>query len=252
MKIFSLWILVFLSSLQYAQVNIERYNNLNSLSGLMGNVSFYISSKTGNTDIQEFEIDGRVNYKGENFYSFLIAQGEYGWNKGKEYSNNALLHLRHLQDLEGVVDPELFAQINYDKSNLLLFRSLFGAGLRLSLISDTLANLDYGTSYMYEYEDIDLPETADHPSKTKHHRWSNYLSYSNNVSKNSRISVVIYAQPRLDNFTDVRFLSENHLKVGLTDKLSLSVSFSIRFDSKPPDGVKDTDTNTKVGFTFRF
>ena len=252
MKIFSIWILVFFSSVQFAQVNIERYNNLNSIDGLMGNISFYISSKTGNTDIQEFEIDGRVNYKGENFYSFLIAQGEYGWNKGNEYSNNALLHIRHLQDIDGIFDPELFAQINYDKSNLLLFRSLFGAGVRLSLITDTLVSLDFGTSYMYEIENIDLPNIAKHPSKTNHSRWSNYLSYSSNVSNNSRISVVIYAQPRLDDFSDVRLLSENHLKVGLTDKLSLSLSFHLRFDSEPPDGVKDTDTNTKVGFTFRF
>ncbi len=252
MKNFTLWILVFFSSVQFAQVNIERYNNLNSINGLMGNISFYISSKTGNTDIQEFEIDGRVNYKGENFYSFLIAQGEYGWNKGKEYSNNALLHLRHLQDLEGIFDPELFAQINYDKSNLILFRSLFGAGLRLSLIADTVVSLDFGTAYMYESEDIDLPQSAKHPSETNFSRWSNYLSFSSNISGNSRLSVVIYAQPRLDNFEDLRLLSENHLKAGLTDKLSLSLSVSLRYDSKPPDGVKDTDTNTKVGFTFRF
>lgn len=252
MKFISFCILVCFSSSLFAQVNIERYNNLSSIDGLMGNISFYISSKTGNTDIQEFEIDGRVNYKGKNFFSFLIAQGEYGWNKGKEYSNNALLHIRHLQDLDGIFDPELFAQINYDKSNLLLFRSLFGAGVRLSLIADTLANLDFGTSYMYEYEDIDLPKSAKHPSETQHSRWSNYLSYSSNISNNSRLSVVIYAQPRIDNFSDVRLLSENHLKVGLTDKFFLSLNFSVRYDSKPPDGVKDTDTNTKVGFTFKF
>ena len=74
MKFLSFCILVFFSSTLFAQVNIERYNNLSSIDGLMGNVSFYISSKTGNTDIQEFEIDGRVNYKGENFFSFLITQ----------------------------------------------------------------------------------------------------------------------------------------------------------------------------------
>ena len=77
-----------------AQVNIEKYNNISSGSGLNGNLSFYFSAKTGNTDIQEIEIDGRINYKGDRFFSFLIGQGEYGWNKGEEYSNNALLHFR--------------------------------------------------------------------------------------------------------------------------------------------------------------
>ena len=64
-------------STTFAQVNIEKYNNLNSSVGLNGNLSFYISAKTGNTDIQEFEIDGRLNClnclmnSAKNFTAFL-------------------------------------------------------------------------------------------------------------------------------------------------------------------------------------
>ncbi len=46
-------------------------------------------------------------------------------------------------------------------------------------------------------------------------------------------------------------LSENHLGVGLTDKLSLSVNFSLIYYSKPPIDVKELDTNTKVGLTIK-
>ena len=241
---------IFISN-SIAQVNIEKYNNLNSKNGLNGNLSFYISAKTGNTDIQEFEIDGRVNFKGDKFYSFLIGQGEYGWNKGKEYSNNALLHFRYIRALNEIFNPEFFAQINYNKSRLLEFRSLIGLGLRTTIISDSTIDFSYGTAYMYEYENLDNSKSILQLDKTYFHRWSNYISYSAIVSNNSRLSIVIYAQPRFDDFSDIRMLSENHLSVGLTDKLSLSCNFSLMYYSKPPIDVKELDTNTKVGLSIK-
>ena len=115
-----------LTSQFYAQVNIEKYNNINSKKGIDGNLSLYLSAKTGNTDVQEFGIDGRINFKGDNFYTFLIGQGEYGWNNGEEYSNNALFHLRYIRATNHFIEPELFAQTNYNKKLLLQFRSLIG------------------------------------------------------------------------------------------------------------------------------
>lgn len=249
--IFYLLALIFFVTNSSAQVNIEKYNNLQRSNGLNGNLSFYFSSKTGNTDIQEFEIDARINLIGEKYYSFIIGQGEYGWNEGNEYSNNALLHLRYIRKLNDIINPEFFTQINYNKSRLLLFRSLAGIGLRTTLLSDTVSNFTYGTAYMYEYENLDNSKSIFQLSKTNHHRWSNYLSYSSSLSRNSHLSIVIYLQPRFDDFKDVRMLSENHLGVGLTDKLSLSINFNLMYYSRPPIGVKELDTNTKVGFSIK-
>lgn len=244
-------IMFFFTSILLAQVNIEKYNNIIDSIGMNGNISFYASAKTGNTDIQEFGADGRLNFNGENFNSFLIAQGEYGWNKGKEYSNNALLHFRYLRELNQSINPEFFAQINYNKSRLLLFRSLVGLGFRLNLISDSLTNLTYGSAYMYEYENLDIVSSSVHPNKTYYHRWSNYISYSNSLTGNIRLSIVMYAQPRFDDFNDLRLLADNNLSIGLTDKLSLSLILRLRYDSEPPDKVKELDTNTKIGLSIK-
>jgi len=252
MKFTLFFSLFFIISTISAQVNIEKHNNLNSMKGLMGNLSIYVSSKTGNTDIQQIEIDGRLNYKGDSFYTLLITQGEYGWNQGVEFSNNALLHFRYLKDLNNTFKSETFGQINYNKSRLLLFRSLAGTGFRIGVISDSLNSLDFGSSYMYEYEELDLNETSIHSKETFHHRWNNYVSFSSSLTSNTRLSIVVYAQPRLDDFNDIRLLSENNLGVALTHKLSLSLNLSLRYDSKPPDRVKELDTNTKVGFTIKF
>lgn len=240
-----------LAPVLYSQVNIEKYNNLNNSEGLSGNLSFYASAKTGNTDIQEFGIDGRTNYEDENYYTFLIGKGEYGWNKGSEYSNNALLHYRYIRNIYKNVNPEVFAQIDYNKSRLLLLRTLGGGGFRIEIISDSTSSLTFGSAYMYEYEKLDLTNISNHPIEVNHHRWSNYISYSSQLSNNTRVSIVVYAQPRFNNFNDLRVLSENHLGVKLTEELSLSVNFSLRYDSRPPDGVKDLDTNSKIGFTIK-
>jgi len=245
--------IIFLLSATYitAQVNVEKYNDISDKITSSGNISIYLSSKTGNSDIQQFGADGIFNYSTKNFYTFLVGKGDYGWNKGKEFSNNALVHLRYIRNLSSRVNPELFGQIDYNKKRLLLFRSLVGGGVRITLVNDSLSNFIFGTSYMFEYESLNLSDISTHPNLTNYHRWNNYLSYSNNFTKNARFSIVVYAQPRLSDFSDLKILSENHLGVVLTKKLSLSVNFAFMYDSKPPDGIKNLDTNTKVGFTVK-
>ncbi len=234
-----------------AQINIEKFSDLSDNIGSSGKVSFYLSAKTGNTDIQQFEADGRLNYSGETYSTFLVGKGEYGWNKGKEFSNNALLHLRYIRKYSKFLSPEVFGQINYNKKRMLLFRSLLGGGVRITLTKDSLKSLVFGTSYMFELENLDLRDNSEHPNLTNHHRWNNYLSFSNSFSQNTRLSIVIYAQPRFSDFNDVRILSENHLGVVLTEKLSLSINFALMYDSRAPDGIKNLDTKTKFGFTIK-
>lgn len=49
--------------------------------------------------------------------------------------------------------------------------------------------------------------------------------------------------------SNVRVLGEIRLSAGLTDRLSLVVSWNLRHDSRPPDGVDGLDSALKTGFT---
>jgi putative salt-induced outer membrane protein YdiY len=248
MRNFYVIYLLIINSL-FAQVNIEKFNNLNNNEGILGNLSFYFSSKTGNTNIQEISTDARINFNSKSFFTFLIGQGEYGWKNGEQYSNNALVHFRYIRNYSEIINPEFFTQVNYNKRLLLLFRTLVGGGVRFSLISDSVRSFVFGSSYMFEYEKLDLSKEAVHQQVSKNNRWSNYISYSSSITNNSRISVVVYAQPRFDKFDDIRILSENNISIKLTEKLEVALQFSLRYDSQPPDGVKDFDSNIKLGFT---
>ncbi len=247
-----LLVLLFASSAVFAQVNIEKHRKTETDLGFSGLANISISAKTGNKDIQEIDLEGRIDYQAEKFYAFAVAQGEYGWQGGKEFSNQALLHLRYVHNLSKQIKLEVFTQIDYNKARLLLFRSLGGIGLRFNLIKSKVSSLSYGISGMTEHEKYDLPETAFHPVTTSVFRISNYLAYRLRLNGNASIASVIYYQPKADEFKDSRILSENSLHVKISKRVGLSVEFNLRYDRKPPDGKKALDTKTKFGFSISF
>ncbi len=244
--------LLFVSSSMFAQVNIEKHRKTETDLGFSGLANISISAKTGNKDIQEIDLEGRIDYQAEKFYAFAVAQGEYGWQGGKEFSNQALLHLRYVHNLNKQIKLEVFTQIDYNKARLLLFRSLGGIGLRFNLIKSKVSSLSYGIAGMTEHEKYDLPETAIHPVTTSVFRISNYLAYRLRLNGNASIASVIYYQPKADEFKDSRILSENSLHVKISKRVGLSVEFNLRYDRKPPDGKKALDTKTKFGFSISF
>ena len=45
---------------------------------------------------------------------------------------------------------------------------------------------------------------------------------------------------------------ETSLLVNLSDNFSLSVDFNLRYDHYTPAGIKEIDTNSKIGFIYNF
>ena len=70
---------------------------------------------------------------GEKLYIFS-RDGGFGWDDGKRIFNQALLHLRHVQDLSDLIQTEVFAQTDFNKKRLLTERELIGAGLRFRIL----------------------------------------------------------------------------------------------------------------------
>jgi Protein of unknown function, DUF481 len=251
MKNIALLFFIF-SRILFCQVNTEKYRNFGDSSGFSGIIKLEASVQTGNTDLQELGSELRLNYKKINSTILLILKGDYGWNNGEQFSNEALAHLRLIQTLNPNLRLEIFTQVNYDKSQLLLFRSLEGAGLRFKILKTENSILWYGSAYMLEYEKYKEPRRVINKKNIVSDRWSNYLSYNLNIQRNVILSSVIYYQPRFDLWKDVRILLENSLLVNLSGNFSLSTDFNLRYDHFPPKGIKDIDTVSKIGFVYNF
>jgi hypothetical protein len=234
------------------QVNTEKYRSPEDLEGLAGFLEIGGIVKTGNTDKAEGNLDGRLDWKSGKTTTFFVFKTEHEWVGGKRISNNGLLHIRNVIEISSGLYSELFGQINYDKELLINERKLIGGGLRYRLFEFENGDFTIGNSYMYESEIYNLTDEALHPDNASVSRWSNYLSIYFKVNSNVVFGGVSYYQPSFSNFSDFRILSENSLNVALTKVLSLSMNFGIRHDSKPPDGIKKTDTKTSFGIAVKF
>jgi len=232
----------------WSQVNIEKYRRDQTVQGFSGSAELDISINTGNKDLQVVGAEGYLDYKVVDSYTFIVFQGDYGWKSGKEFSNEALVHLRYIYTINELIKLEVFTQFDYNKLRLLLHRILGGTGIRLRVFHTENSIFSFGTAYMLEKEKFDISDEQYYTS----HRWSNYIAYKLNISENSLLALVIYFQPKIDEWKDFRILNENNLIVDISKSFSLSVGFNLRYDNDLIPDIKNFDTKTKIGLVYQF
>jgi hypothetical protein len=235
-----------------AQVNIEAQRRAPSDLGLSGTVAADLLLKTGNVEHFRVGVGGRVDYQTASTSTFLVGKGNLGLVGSNRFSNAGLVHLRHGRHWLPRLMPEAYAQVNYDEPRLLEFRAVAGGGMRVTLTDGESVGLWLGTGYMFEHERLDLPDTAIHPRTTSAHRWSSYVSGRVSAGDNLTFLATGYAQPQFDDFADFRILCEMSLGVSVTRALALTVGFSLRYDSRPPDDVVSLDTELRNGVAVVF
>lgn len=235
-----------------AQVNTEKFMQDADTTGFTGMVDFEGTAITGNTDFQLIGVGGRLNYNFGDDYTFLVGDAGFGWEGRESFSNQALAHLRHVVTTGKLLQLEFFSQFDYNKDRLLLERELLGTGIRLRLISSDSFKFRYGIAYMFENEVYDLPAISLHGKNSSSHRISSYFTFSFMLQENLNFVSVTYFQPDIKEINDYKLISENALVVILGKLVDLNIKFNLRHDSRPPDTIKETDTISKVGLSFKF
>ena len=59
-------------------------------------------------------------------------------------------------------------------------------------------------------------------------------------------------QPDLQAFGDYRTLENLRISTSITSTLALTISFDMRYDSRPPDGIEGLDTSLRTGITYTY
>ncbi len=237
----------------HAQVNIESLRTADADAGLSGTLGGNLAVQTGNTDFVQLGVDGRANWVRGASTTLLIANGGLGFLAGSRFSSSALLHLRETRWLNDRVAAEGYGQINYDRPQLLDFRALAGAGVRLRVANGGWGGLGAGISFMIEDERLDLPPSAIHPERTSTWRNSTFVTLRLVGGESLVVSSTAYLQPSLaDGLDDMRVIENLSVGASLTDRLALTITFDLRYDSEPPDGIADLDTRLRTGLTFSY
>jgi hypothetical protein len=220
--------------------------------GLSGNVSGSISSKSGNTEKDEYSLGARLQFdEGARYVVWTTLSYDYGKSDGVKNEDKAYAHLRYIHALQGNAwCGELFAQTEQDKFKDINNRSLVGAGVRWRFFDSAEWGKGYfGLGAMYEW----ISYTAATPNRNEENgRLNSYVAYTKKFMTASKLSYVGYYQPKLDEGSDYVTTQTLELIVPIYGTLNLSLSANYAYDSRPPVGVKKKDTAYKTALVWEF
>ena len=235
-----------------AQVNVEALRIDDPPLGRSGAIGGDLSVRTGNVDFVQVGVDLRLYNVTESMTRLMIANGGLGLLSGSRFASSGLLHFRETYVYNDVFSPEWWGQLNYDRPQLLDFRAVVGTGVRTSFASGEWGDFGMGLALMLEHERLDLDETALHPNETTTMRGTYFLTLRLVPGENLVITSTTYLQPAALDWGDIRTLENFRLASSITDELDLTVSFDLRHDSEPPDGVSALDTSLRAGLRWTY
>ena len=235
-----------------AQVNIEALRRDDPPPGRSGSFTGDLTVRTGNVDLVQVGLSGRHDVVTEGATTLIVGDGGIGLLGGSRFASSGLLHLRRTHDFGGWLLPEWYAQTNYDRAQLLRFRLVGGAGIRSEVARGDWGQLGAGTSLMVEHERLKLGEEAEHPSQTTSLRSSTFVSLKLSSASGFVVTSTTYLQPMLRRPGDVRILENMRLSSPVTERVALTVSFDLRYDARPPDGIAALDSTLRTGITYTY
>ena len=256
MRCFSVLVLLSLllaPGLSAGQVNIEALRRDAGSSGFSGALALNLEMHTGNTDLKEIGLEGRLDFNHPRVNTFLLARNDFGWEQGERFADEGLFHLRQHYPLHGRIGLETFTQYNYDTTYRLDTRVLAGGGFRFHLVESGAFRLWEGASAFVEHEKLsELMPADDHPENSTVVRWSHYLSSRFAVNERVVSTCTVYFQPLWNGIGDTRLLGDFSLEIDLAGPLVLALNFVTRYDSRPPEGVRKLDTVLENGLAVTF
>ena len=202
------------------------------------NIGFDGSS--GTVDRTNYSVGTRFDFNTVNWNRFLIF--DYSRREKDESINedNTFFHLRFARKISSLLAAEFFIQNNEKPLEKIEERKLLGLGLRLSPIKDL--RLGFGL--------FDENEKMINLKERNTTRINSYLNYIFNISENTSFNTLIYFQPDIKDFSEIRSLLRLGLKVRATNSFFININYEYVHDSSPPI---DTDKkNSKYGFKITY
>lgn len=241
-----------ISTSLFALVSIAPVD-IGSTPGFSGNVSGSLSSKSGNTDKNEYSLGMRLQYdQGSDYLAWGTFTYDYGESKGTKNEDKTYGHLRYIHALDGHPDWtwELFLQSEQDKFKDINSRSLAGAGMRWRFLNSD----EWGKGYAGIggfFEKIDYSHTQLNPNE-ENSRFNGYVAYTKSFATASKLNYIGYYQPKVSETTDYVSSQTLELILPINGPLNLSLTAKYLYDSRPAVGVEKKDTAYMTSLVWKF
>lgn len=216
--------------------------------GLTGSVDLSLNF-TMNT-VQFLQIGDRVRlaYSKHRHYVLLLTDHSFMQTKDVSIVNLGFEHLRYNYAFKdsGAVILEVFEQAQFNKIQKINLRLLAGTGLRFHLLDKEHYQLNLGTGFMAEYEElIDYGISNDILSNS-------YVSFDGQFTEHVGMNVITYFQPKLIDFGNYRVANETQLRFIINKHLTYRVIYSLSHDSRDIPDVRKTNYTFRNALSFTF
>ena len=243
-------LLTFLLSNLFAVITITP-TQIGKKAGFSGTLKGSFETKRGNSDVDNYSAGLRAQY--DNNSSYVVWSDfifDYGKAKGETNTNKTYMHLRFIHTLtkNKALNYELFGQSETNYFTNVKRRFLLGGGLRYHNNMQKYGNLFFGLGLFGEnikYLSLDNPQE-------QNTRINSYISYTKAFDKKSKLSYVMYYQPKVDDFNDYIFSNGLEMTILVYEKLYLSFVVYYDVDSAPAIGVGKEDFTQKTSFIYKF
>lgn len=230
-----------------------------SRDGLYVDTDLSFTRTTGTAEVLQFSGGLGTQWLREPHLLYFSASGTLAMKDDERFINSYFGHLRYRIRIWKMTMAEAFVQGEYNEFRRILTRTPCGIGPRIehAFGENSLFQLAFGTSYMFEFvylskgtDEHDVPYT-DSLATEHNHRWNNYLAFKVNLDFMS-IGATIYAQPLLEDFSDITLLLESDVTFKVTDSFRIGLSYTLFHDTRPPEGVvrQDTALNAVLKLSF--
>lgn len=218
--------------------------------GFGGEVSAASSKVTGNSDVNQYNVGGKLSYGWEERATFVNASYTYGEAGGVKNTDNTYAHLRYLHRWDRITVLESYVQIEKNEFVSLKFRGLAGGGVRWKIKNGGVNRWYLGAGAFYSQETIEDPdegEYVEHPS-----RGNVYLSYKGILRENVEGTMTLYYQPLLEDGADHHVYLDGEVGVVVIENVQVKFILQVREDSRPPEGREVRDTSTVIALGYKF
>jgi hypothetical protein len=231
--------------------NVQPLLDKQTRPGFSGAVEGALDWRSGNTTLTLLSGSAHAQWHRDPHLVFVTVHGELGLTGGKEVVSKDLEHLRYRARVSRRWAAETFVQHDADAFRRLAVRAIGGAGLRLRVVDGRRVTFAVAAAYMLEYERLSAGMFPDSRASTLDQRLSTYAV----VAVNARwltVAHTVYAQPRFDDFSDVRMLGDSSLTLTVTKHLAVRFAVTLTLDTRPPAGVLpvDSDVTSTLVATF--
>jgi hypothetical protein len=245
-----LFLLFFLQTfLAQAQiVNIENMRLATKKEGFTGSIDLSLNFTMNSVQLLQIGDRARIGYKKNKHQILLLTDHSLIRTNSLSIVNLGFEHVRYNYTFKdsGIVILEVFEQAQFNKIQKINLRLLGGVGLRFHLLDQQHYQLNIGTGFMAEYEElIDYGISNDILSNS-------YISFDGQFSEHIGMNVITYFQPKLIDFGNYRLSNETQLRFIINKHLTYRVIYSLSHDSRDIPDVRKTNYTFRNALSFTF